>query len=212
MDQCGTGIWGFLFDKWSELKQNELVRRQMRGFTLIELILVMAIIAILAVVGIGSYTQATLKARDTQRKNDLNQISKALESFNNDVGRYPLDDDNGNMTCPDYVNGFLVESSCFGSITADVSDSNKVAGNKTYTEAVYMEKLPIDPTSGKKYFYEKTTSGFSIYVALENSEDRDVVVDNAGKATTWDVNCGSVGRPIMCNYKLSETGLVKIKP
>jgi prepilin-type N-terminal cleavage/methylation domain-containing protein len=204
---CGAGILAFLFDKCPKLKQNELVRTDNRGFTLIELILVMAIIAILAVVGIGSYTQATLKARDTQRKNDLNQIAKALESFNNEVGRYPLDDDNGNMTCPDYANGSLVEASCYGSITADIGDSNKVVANKVYTEAVFMEKLPIDPTLGKRYIYEKTSSGFSLYMAIENPEDRDVVVDDLGNKTTWDIDCGSVE----CNYKLSETGLIRIK-
>lgn len=185
----------------------------MGGFTLVELILVMAIIAILSVVGIGSYTQATVKSRDTERKSDLNQMAKALESFMNDVGRYPLDDDGGNMTCPYYdpVNEDMSELLCDNSLTASVGDSNKVEANRTYADAVYMSELPSDPSSGRRYYYEQTTSGFSLYMALENSEDRDVVVDEEGVATNWEVNCGTTTTPVMCNYKLTETGLIKTK-
>ena len=59
---------------------------------MIELILVMAIIGILSVIGIGSFTQATVKSKDTQRKNDLNQIAKALELYYNDALKMMLAD------------------------------------------------------------------------------------------------------------------------
>jgi general secretion pathway protein G len=59
------------------------------GFTLLELIVVVALIMILSAIGIGSYTTAAAKSMDTQRKHDLNQISKALEDFYSDTGKYP---------------------------------------------------------------------------------------------------------------------------
>jgi prepilin-type N-terminal cleavage/methylation domain-containing protein len=163
----------------------------MRGFTLIELILVMALVAILAVVGLGSYNQATMKSRDTERKNDLNQITKALETFNNDVGRYPEVNNDGDMTCP----GIDDEQDCNGRISAYFNGAL----------ATYMQEVPADPIMAREYVYipDDGMGAYSLYAALENVEDKDVVVDAEGEATDWGVDCGSSP----CNYKITETGL-----
>lgn len=202
-----------MFDICLGLKQNEFVRRNNSGFTLIELILVMAIIGILAVVGIGAFTQATVKSRDTQRKSDLNQIVKGLESFNIEVGKYPESDGNGKILCPTYneVSLELLDSNCFGALTASIGDSNLVKSDKLYTTSIYLSKLPTDSDSRRIYFYEKTATGFALYAALENLEDRDIVVDESGTPTVWDTNCSSSTTTISCNYKLSDSGLVRVK-
>jgi len=59
------------------------------GFTLIELLVTIAILGILATVGLGSFQSSQMKGRDAQRKSDLSQIQKALEMYYNDKGRYP---------------------------------------------------------------------------------------------------------------------------
>lgn len=177
-----------------ELVYNEFVRRNMSGFTLIELILVMAIIMILSVIGIGSYTQATIKSKDTQRKSDLSQIAKALELFNNDVGRYPKTSA-GAMTC---LKADGTEELCNGAIYAYIGD----------TKATYMKTVPADQTASREYVYgpDETFGSFALYAALENLEDRDVVI-TGGVVTDWDNDCGSV----KCNYKLTETGVIRTK-
>ncbi|OGI45523.1 hypothetical protein A2121_02065 [Candidatus Nomurabacteria bacterium GWB1_40_6] len=61
-----------------------------KGFTLIELLVVVAIIGLLASVIFSSLGSARLKARDTQRKSDVHQITLALELYFNTYGSYPV--------------------------------------------------------------------------------------------------------------------------
>ncbi len=55
-----------------------------KGFTLIELVVVMAIIAILTALASFNFNQARLRARDVQRKSELKAIQNALELYKND--------------------------------------------------------------------------------------------------------------------------------
>lgn len=51
-----------------------------KGFTLVELLVVVAIIAILSVIGLTIFTNAQSNARDARRRVDIDAISKALET------------------------------------------------------------------------------------------------------------------------------------
>ena len=67
------------------------------GFTLIELMVVVAIIAILMSGGILAFTNAQQNARDARRRADLDAISKAMEQYyQNNNGQYPAS--NGGIT------------------------------------------------------------------------------------------------------------------
>lgn len=60
-----------------------------RGFSLVELLVVISIIAILSTVGFTTYTQAQVVARDSRRKEDLKAIQGALESYYQVNRTYP---------------------------------------------------------------------------------------------------------------------------
>ncbi len=60
-----------------------------KGFTLVELLVVMTIVAILAGLALTSYQGARKNARDGKRKADLEQIRSALEMCYADEGSYP---------------------------------------------------------------------------------------------------------------------------
>ena len=65
-----------------------------RGFTLLEMVMVMTIIVILAVIGVTSYQQVQLKAKETLLKDDLHTMRKLLDQYEADREKLPqtLDD------------------------------------------------------------------------------------------------------------------------
>jgi general secretion pathway protein G len=69
-------------------------RKTESGFTLIELMIVMAIIGVLAVVAIPSYVGAVRQAREAVLKEDLHVLRDAIDSYTADKQKAPqsLDD------------------------------------------------------------------------------------------------------------------------
>lgn len=66
-----------------------LKQKGQSGFTIVELLIVIVIIGILAGLVITQIIGATSKARDTERKTDLDQISNQLEAYYAKHGSYP---------------------------------------------------------------------------------------------------------------------------
>lgn len=60
-----------------------------KGFTIIELLIVIAIIAILAGLVLNNFQGAQAKARDTQRVTRINAVHSKLEEFYNEANGYP---------------------------------------------------------------------------------------------------------------------------
>lgn len=60
-----------------------------RGFTIVELIVVITVIAILATIVIVSYSSVQKSSRDSQRKSDVTQVKIALEKYYADNGQFP---------------------------------------------------------------------------------------------------------------------------
>ena len=95
-----------------------------KGFTLIELMVVIAIIAILATAGMASYRLISARSRDARRKTDLEQIRGALELYKANNGAYP-----------DQVANYLIpgNSDGCGTVTSILTD--------------YIDEIPCDPNS-----------------------------------------------------------------
>ncbi len=65
-----------------------------RGFTLIELMVVLAIIATLLAIAVPRYFASLEKSRETVLRADLTQLRDSIDKYYGDLGRYPdaLDD------------------------------------------------------------------------------------------------------------------------
>jgi len=119
------------------------MKRRKKGFTLIELMIVIAIIAILAAVLVPNFMRAREASRLTACKSNLKNISTAAETYSNDFdGLYP-----GNTTFNDV-------SSNSG------ADSLKTLAN------TYIGKTLNCPAAAKPYRYRLATAsgaGYWIY-------------------------------------------------
>jgi prepilin-type N-terminal cleavage/methylation domain-containing protein len=59
------------------------------AFTLIELLIVVAIIAILAAIAVPNFLEAQVRSKVARVKTDMRSIATAMESYATDHGRYP---------------------------------------------------------------------------------------------------------------------------
>ena len=93
------------------------MNRPHRGFSLIEIIIVVAIIGLLAAIALSSLNSARTESRDTTRISQGKEIAKAFELFYSEYGVYPQtgDPDNPNsihdlnnlQTFPPYEGDFF---------------------------------------------------------------------------------------------------------
>jgi prepilin-type N-terminal cleavage/methylation domain-containing protein len=114
-----------------------------RGFTLIELIIVIAIIGLLAVIVLVALNTAKAKSRDASRKTTVHQIESALELYYADNASYPPSDFNapesvGNLST--YIVPKYIPSISY--------DDTNVSGGVYYR--------PASPVTNTYLIYEST--------------------------------------------------------
>jgi general secretion pathway protein G len=125
-----------------------------KGFTLIEILIVVAIIAILAsvvLVGLGPTQQA---GRDARRISDLNEVQNGLELYYNQCGYYP---GSAEATSPC---GAFAQISTWAALTTSLKGTTPIG----------ISTVPSDPSANKKYQYGTSAIG-DVYVleaTLEN--------------------------------------------
>jgi len=70
---------------------SRMISRKHKGFTLIEMLIVIVVIAILALIVIPRLLGAGRKAKEATLRGDLHQIRNAIQQFEADCGDYPAD-------------------------------------------------------------------------------------------------------------------------
>ena len=64
-------------------------RRHPRGFTLVEMLIVVALIGIVASIALPSYRNATRKAKEAVLREDLWVLRDLIDQYHTDRGKYP---------------------------------------------------------------------------------------------------------------------------
>jgi len=135
-------------------------RTKNKAFTLIEIMVVVAIIGILAAFVIVNLSRAQARSRDTRRKTDLSQIAKAYQVYYQDKGTYTLDgagatsssDSTVVSQCGGTLNTTCGASSGHFNYAPDISDGSRRGGysnlslNKALINGGYISGIIDDPT------------------------------------------------------------------
>lgn len=126
---------------------------QKNGFTIVELLVTIAVIGILASIMIISYTGIQQRSRDSARDSDITQIKIALEKYHADKSQYP-------DVCPGGDN-----SGCNVSYLAIPLNP-------------YLKAVPVDPRnavdSSVYYSYvrgQSSTDSYALRVSYEAKPD-----------------------------------------
>ncbi len=135
-----------------EQKSKQYKSNSNKGFTFIELIISMSIIAILSILWFISYSKNLEDSRDSQRKSDLSLVSNALESFKLKRWSYPIPWNNYNITNNWYIVALQWKL-----------DENIILST--------IDKIPKDPFINIPYVYSVTKNNkeFQLSATLENN-------------------------------------------
>ena len=161
------------------------------GFTLVELLVVMAILSILATIVIGGFRSSQMRGRDAGRKSDLKQIANALELFLHDYGKYPP------------ASGTQIAACSYNPETETGTACVWGSGTMNDTKTTYMTTVPKDLVAAQNYVYRvsSTQNKFQLFARLENTEDKNCINgDCLNPGIT--VTCGGT---YVCNFGITST-------
>lgn len=119
------------------------------GFTFIEVLVVATIIAVMATIGVVSYSSANIKARDGKRKADIEQIRAGLEMYrvDNSTTGYP-NVTYANLGTPltTYLNPLPNDPKCPAGVCATGFVNYSYTRNSTTTYTLCACKLEVTGT------------------------------------------------------------------
>ncbi len=136
------------------------------AFTLVELLVVIALIGVLSTLLLANFNAARQRSRDAQRKSDLRNLSTALRLYYNDNAGYPTS--NGSFE--------IVGCGSATGRTACAWGSSWV----TSEGQTYMSNMPKDPTGVDYRYIDVDADNYTLTTCLENKSDDKGTSDATG--------------------------------
>lgn len=152
--------------------------KKQKGFTLIEMLIVVAIIGILSALILVGLSQFRSRGRDARRIADLKQVQNALEIYYTRNSFYPTAPA-GNA------------SQKWAALTAAITGAG-----------IGLNQVPQDPlataSNGVSYYYQDCNSSQNYVVAatledVNNQAFRDSAKGSSAGSCTFGIECGAAG-------------------
>lgn len=157
------------------------MKRFQAGFTLIEIVVVLGILAVLALIVTVEYREIQPRARDTERQNDVSTVANALDRYFLKNGEYPTYTQlSSRTTTPDLIGVHLD--------TLVAPDSPDVSGSEVSVKPLSWSSGPnVD-----RYYY--WTPGENTWGSFDAGAVRNTFIllstKEQGGATTYVGVCG----------------------
>ncbi len=154
-----------------------------KGFTLVELLIVIAIISTLVAIQTFVYINSQRTARDSKRRADLENIRAALEQYRSNNNTYPQ------------TSRIVFNSSC-----------TKNSGLQDDNANIYINPLPGDPYCQiYHYFYQALPSNCNETTITCTDYTIGALLENTSTCGKTGTNCKDRGSQ-SCNYCVGPYG------
>lgn len=160
--------------------------RQQRGFTIVELLIVIVIIAILAAITIIAYNGLTARANTTSAQSAANNVIKKAAAYNAEIGTFPATSSlmTGAATSTSYyLNGISFDATVLSSSNLPTSTAEvnyyKCGTGATTTAPTTAATVTTQTGVRVDYWNYQTAAIASIYNGV-----------TSGVIATYNVGCG----------------------
>jgi len=128
------------------------------GFTIVELLIVIVVIAILAAIVIVAYNGIQGRARDSSRVQDMKTIVKALEIYKTNNGSYPAANSTAGAAGWEVSTTGSAPTNFLSALVSSTNGISKVPVDPTNT-GVAGDLAPAASKNNFEYFYYRYTAG-----------------------------------------------------
>lgn len=176
-------------------------KRFKSGFTLLELMVVVTIIAILAAVITANFMEAKAKARDAERQSNIRELKSAIELYKNKYGLYP-----------EACNGETVVTAPTPNWSGQIGSNYACAdGTNNYIVDLapeFIQTLPVDKKvkDGDRGYVYTVNKDRTIYKLKAKGTVETETVDYTHPLKSCDIRVGSHGG-VLESGTFEEAGL-----
>jgi len=132
-----------------------MFRRNLKpGFTVLEILIVIAAFGLVVTLGVISLNSARARMRDAQRISDINVLRSGLNQFWLEKATYPVSS-GVNLGAP--------------GTNTEVFTRDGFVGRADAKAPVYLDNVPVGPNVGEYYSYKGNANGYAIRFQTERA-------------------------------------------
>ncbi len=153
------------------------MKSSQKAFTIVELLVVVAIIAILTAITTSNLVTSKSRARDTKRASDIAQLQFAFEFFFDRCNQYPALP--SNLVVTDLT---LIKNGC-------PTDVNL---------GTFLGKIPTPPSSGDYYYGKNDADSPTDYILSSKFENYNQVLEDNPTTAMYSATCSKISPFYYC--------------